>query len=1440
MNRIVKALVVFFLFSTKVFGQSPVLLNQEGDKHFNNGQYAQASQFYQQALDTEPNNQLATFQLAECFRMTLKYQEAELQYEKMVKLSEGNYPMSRYYFALMQKLNGKYDQAMPNFQLFLDRFAENPARMEKYAPFRLQALVEREGCLLALNELAHPVRESGFRVLAEPLNTEYSDYAPFIFKGDSSLIITSSRKSTTGGTFDARMGESTADLFRFEFKNGLWQELKSGDRFTNLNTKNGEGSGIFNKDLTKVYFTYNPPEGTPNPSQIYKADLIDGKWGEPRALNININARNTESRHPSLTSGNDTLFFVSNRAGGQGGWDIWYSVDAGNDNWGPAINLGPSINTSLDEISPFYDHKESVLFFSSNGHRGFGAYDIFMTSGYNFDNSEIYNMGYPYNSNRDDLFFILGNKTGYLTSGRDGGVGGMDIYAFSIETDEEIIAEILEDDAIAGRTSIFSDDYDFDSNNIEKIEEIISHMLAARMFNTEVMLTTEELAFYESLSQSDKEKIERIINSRVRKMSENDMRAVRTEDEFYYQQLASGDKYSINRMVSSYLEEDGLGLSVSLSQEEKTYYEKLSKDAKEKVDQYITMKVTEYRKKEVKDEYYESLPESDKTQVKSLARTYLIQKKALPNLAVSVSANMFLKKQTEEDLAKAESTIINQLKNLATESDYSLTADDRVFYQNLSSDEKEAIDRLVTAFLATNPTDFEKSIQPTDLEFYNRRSAPQKILLDKIIAKRIRNLSFSDEYVYTHATSKQTDLLASLNAKTNGNVVVPQVATLLTGINKDVFNGLDPKEKLRFARMVSGADVYVQPFDTPLMAAEDSPTATTQLVADKSSQLAGTGSKSSSPSGAKAGTSSALMSGTGSNARTGSTSADGSSSTSGGGAASGSLAGTGNASQSVASAGNQGVTASDQRSDEGELIIDRSSSGEQVGKVPTNRSVETIDEGVRAIYEDMAEPKRKSIDRIVAVSVINDAYASQPDLFEVDKARFNNFSADDKKAAKRLARYLVEDQLSDAEMAVIKIDFMLYKNFNSSLRKTFNHLILQEAFTYSSDKNQMELPSADKVKRSQLSAEERSLVNSLIGLRATSNYLFGDNIDLENKYGEAGMIIASVDQFQTQSFKSIKIQGKLIDLKTGKPMVNYPVTLANAQGESLKIGYTNRNGEFVFDYLDGNKSYKILSDADKGKAFKPDDFFIKDLQVRGYKDAYVVQEFEGIYFESDGSAIKNEGFASLNKLVQLYKTNPSIEIEIHAHSDSQGEHDYNHNLSNQRGSAVYDYLVQGGVDETALTVYAKGEGDPVASNLTAYGRAFNRRVELEVYSTQQLSADVAKFYVTRPGATMPDVARAFSLTEQQIMAMNGLKSNAIKPYSILRVEGKNNVKPSLNLLVELNDHAVNYKQYRVQQGESIITIAEKFNLPEELLIELNGLNGPQISPGSVIDIYVSY
>jgi len=1413
MRKEIVAVSACLLLLLRVYAQSPVTLNELGDGHFKNGQYAQAAQYYQQSLNTEPNNQLANYQLAECLRLTLKYQEAELQYEKMVNLSETNYPMSRYYLALMQKLNGKYDEAMPNFQKFINRYDQDPIKMERFMTFKLQALVEREGCLLALNELSNPVRDNQFVVLPEPLNSESDDYAPFLFKGDSSIIITSSRRSTTGSTFDARMGQSTADLFRMQLVNGKWQEVTSNDRFLTLNTKDGEGTGIFNSNYTKVYFTYNPPEGSATPSQIYKSGLVDGKWGEPRALNININARNSESRHPSLSPGNDTLFFVSNRPGGQGGNDIWFSIDAGNDNWGPAQNLGSSINTTLDEVAPFYDHLEKVLFFSSNGHRGFGGYDIFMTSGYDFENSEIYNMGYPYNSNRDDLFFVLGKRKGYLTSGRDGGVGGLDIYSFSIVTDEEIIAEILGDDMVAGRTSVFSDDYDFDTNNIEKIEEIISHFLAARMFNTEVMLTTDELAFYESLSDSDKEKIERIINSRVRKLTEKDLRAVRTEDEFYYQQLSSGDKYSINRMVSSYLEEDGLGLSVSLSAEEKTYYEKLSKDAKEKVDQYITLKVTEYRSKEIKDEYYESLPDADKTQVKNIARSYLIQKKALPNLALGVTSNIFLNKQKELDMDRAENTIVTQLKNLAIEKEYNLNEDDKIFYQNLPSQDKEAIDRLVTAFLASKPSDFEQNISAADLEFYNKRPTPQKLLIDKIIVKRLRNLSFSDEYVFNHSSAKQTALLASLNTKTQGHVIINQVGNLLTGYNKDVYGTLDEKEKLRFARMVAEANTFDTQNAQPL--SEQEVDKKTELIATKPYKPAVVAAASSGSA------SSPIVNNP----------SDPSDKTTDTKQVKNSV--------SPASVAPDKVVVPASR-EEGEVIIDETANGTKVAKVPTNRSAEVMAPAAVEMYEVMSQSKKRAIDRIVAVALLNQEYSTDPEAAKTDEKRFEQYSSEDKRVGRRLAKYLVEDNLSTAELEVVKNDLIYYNNFTPGARRTFNHYIIREAYANIAGAGKIEVANADKVIRSQLKPEERSMLESLISLRSKSNFIFGDNLPLENKYAESSTIIASVDQFQTAAFNNLKIQGKLIEIASGKPKTNFPVVLANAAGESIKIAHTNSNGEFVFDYLDGNRAYKILSSKVPGASYVPDSFFIKDLQVRGYREGYAVMDYESIYFDSDASEIRTEGVVSLKKLIEIYKQYPEIEIEIHAHSDSQGEQDYNHRLSNKRGDAIYEYLVRNGVDETALTVYAKGEGDPVANNITTYGRAFNRRVEIEVYSSKPLPVEVAKFFVVRPNVTYREISSEFKIPENQLLVMNGATSGEIKPYTPIRVEGKPEVKPSLNLLVELNSHAVNFKQYKVKQGESIITIAEKFNLPEELLIELNGLQGVNVTPGSIIDIYVSY
>jgi hypothetical protein len=145
----------------------------------------------------------------------------------------------------------------------------------------------------------------------------------------------------------------------------------------------------------------------------------------------------------SINANEDIIYFASERSGGYGGLDLYRTIKK-NGVWQAAENLGPTINTEYDEDSPYIDPNNSTLYFSSKGHSSMGGYDIFKT--YLIDSTWTYpmNMGFPLNSNSDDIFFAMTEKynRGYFSSDRSGGKGKMDIYRISFASEREQLAEI--------------------------------------------------------------------------------------------------------------------------------------------------------------------------------------------------------------------------------------------------------------------------------------------------------------------------------------------------------------------------------------------------------------------------------------------------------------------------------------------------------------------------------------------------------------------------------------------------------------------------------------------------------------------------------------------------------------------------------------------------------------------------------------------------------------------------------------------------------------------------------------------------------------------------------------------------------------------------------------------------------------------------------------
>jgi hypothetical protein len=171
---------------------------------------------------------------------------------------------------------------------------------------------------------------------------------------------------------------------------------------------------------------------------IYVSNLVNNKWTKIRKLNANINTKYWES-HASLSRDGKTLYFTSNREGGYGGLDIYKSGRTSGDNWGPAINLGPLVNSEYNEESPFLTSEGNRLYFSSFGHESMGGYDVF----YSDLNSKGQwqrpkNLGYLVNSTDDDLFYypIRDGSIAYISTFDPNGLGKNDIVRLNVYTYE--------------------------------------------------------------------------------------------------------------------------------------------------------------------------------------------------------------------------------------------------------------------------------------------------------------------------------------------------------------------------------------------------------------------------------------------------------------------------------------------------------------------------------------------------------------------------------------------------------------------------------------------------------------------------------------------------------------------------------------------------------------------------------------------------------------------------------------------------------------------------------------------------------------------------------------------------------------------------------------------------------------------------------------------
>lgn len=445
-------------------------LAKSGDKYFLREEYYRAAEDYLKAYNQNNKDYYAAYMLAESYKSIFDYPRAEKFYKIVSEKAGQEYPYSSYWYALMMKTNGNYADAGLTFQKFVQEFKPLSADDQKFVA---QANVEAAGCTLAVNEATKELPDYKFAILPSPVNTMYSDYAPAVYTNDSMIVVTSARPEVKGAAKDPRFGSRFSDNFMFIKQGNNWVESKYKDGFDGLNTRVNDGAGVFNAKRTKFYFTTCTMEDV---CKIYVTELVAGKWSAPVELNNSINIPNYASKQPALSPSGDTLFFVSNRPGGFGGNDIWYSTKKGaGENWARAVNMGPGVNTAYQELSPYFYGPEKTFFFASNGREGFGGLDIFMTT-QGFDGAK--NIGLPFNSNRDDFYFVLGKRAGYLTSNRDNGVGNDDIYYFDLfNVSNSVVDAILNKEELAKKKPAEKEDGPLASNPNEESVDVTATVI---------------------------------------------------------------------------------------------------------------------------------------------------------------------------------------------------------------------------------------------------------------------------------------------------------------------------------------------------------------------------------------------------------------------------------------------------------------------------------------------------------------------------------------------------------------------------------------------------------------------------------------------------------------------------------------------------------------------------------------------------------------------------------------------------------------------------------------------------------------------------------------------------------------------------------------------------------------------------------------------------
>jgi outer membrane protein OmpA-like peptidoglycan-associated protein/tetratricopeptide (TPR) repeat protein len=509
LSKVIVVAILFFFAIPCTYSQKPCetpdnkkigKLYDQGTAAYKRGNYLEAGQIMKAVINAEPGfvDAYYVLGLVNFKKANSNFREAERNFMKVLELCPAYDIHTYYYLGEICYGTERFDSTV----MYLSEFLKDEDKMKPDKDYPRASEILKYSKFY-LDMIRHPVPFEP-KVLAG-VSTPENEYLPGL-SPDNQMALFTREVMIPPEKNSIIQTTKYKEKFMYSIKkeDGIFSEGQEMPEPFNMN--DNEGGATLTVDNNTLYYTvckYTKDRSYYN-CDIYSSEFVNGEWTPIKSVSDKVNLPFAWESQPSISSDGKTLYFISDRPGGYGGYDVYRSIKNSAGEWGTPMNLGPNINTPGNEKSPFIHPDDRTLYFSSDGWMGMGGYDVFYSR---IDStgswSKPVNMGYPLNSPDDEVGFIVSTDGahGYFASNKYKGKGGWDVFSFELYKDAQpdkvlllkgTVKTELDDDQQPVKARIELKNVDTKKTSEIPLDSTTGNYVAVAPFNSDYIMTVKK------------------------------------------------------------------------------------------------------------------------------------------------------------------------------------------------------------------------------------------------------------------------------------------------------------------------------------------------------------------------------------------------------------------------------------------------------------------------------------------------------------------------------------------------------------------------------------------------------------------------------------------------------------------------------------------------------------------------------------------------------------------------------------------------------------------------------------------------------------------------------------------------------------------------------------------------------------------------------------